>query len=168
MDKRSLDLKSILAFFIMMLGLGFSLGCGQNTSSQKLSLNDLGETDIQKILGPHSETPSALYKGKIALQEGVMAPPDAKLFVIVRQGSPKGPMIGGKLIDGPNFPLPFEIGTADMFAPLESLASDALFLAARLDQDGDPTTRQPGDLEAVSQEPIPMGQQDLELTLSAP
>jgi len=167
MDKRSLRLKSILAVFIM-LGLGFSLGCGQNTSPQKLSLKDLGETDIQKILGPHPDTSSSLYKGEIVLKEGVVAPPQGKLFVIVRQGSPKGSMIGGKLIEAPKFPLPFEIGPTDMFSPPGSLASETLFLAARLDQDGDPTTRQGGDLEAVSREPVSMGQKDIKLILSSP
>lgn len=165
MDRRSIGLKRMI---LVGLGFGLFLGCGQNTSPQKLSLEDLGETDIEKILGPHPETSSALYKGEVILEEGIKAPTQAKLFVIVRQGGPKGSMVGGKLIEKPSFPLPFEIGPDDMFAPPESLASNPLFLAARLDQDGDPTTRQQGDLEAVSQEPIPMGQQGLKLTLSAP
>lgn len=150
-----------------LAGLGLlGAGCGQNSTPEKLKLEDLGETDMQKILGPQTEKTEALYTGQVVLGPGVRPPQGAKLFLIVRLESQKGQMVGGKLIDAPSFPLPFELSVGDLFAPSDSLSSRPVFLAARMDQDGDPMTHQPGDLEAATQAPVTIGQKKIVLVLS--
>jgi hypothetical protein len=159
------SLKAAAIGALAILGL-LGAGCGQNSTPEKLGLEDLGETYIQKILGPQQEKTEALYAGQVVLGSGVRPPQGAKLFLIVRLESPKGQMVGGKLLDAPSFPLPFEVNGGDLFAPSDSLSSRPVFLAARMDQDGDPMTRQPGDLEAATQAPVTIGQKKIVLVLS--
>jgi hypothetical protein len=134
--------------------------------AREAEIGDLGETDIQKILGHQPEKTEALYTGQVVLGPGVRPPQGAKLFLIVRLESPKGQMVGGKVADAPSFPLPFEVRGGDLFAPSDSLSSRPVFLAARMDQDGDPMTHQPGDLEAATQAPVTIGQKKIVLVLS--
>ena len=165
MEGLRVSLKAAAIGALAVLGL-LGSGCGQNSTPKKLSLEDLGETDIQKILGPQPEKTEALYAGQVVLGPGVRPPQEAKLFLIVRLESPKGQMVGGKLLDAPSFPLPFEVSGGDLFAPSDSLSSRPVFLAARMDQDGDPMTQQPGDLEAATQAPVTIGQKKIVLVLS--
>ena len=165
MEGLRFSLKAAAIGALAVLGL-WGAGCDQNSTPKKLRLEDIGETDMQKILGPQPEKTEALYTGQVVLGPGVRPPQGAKLFLIVRLESQKGQMVGGKLIDAPSFPLPFELSVGDLFAPSDSLSSQPVFLAARMDQDGDPMTHQPGDLEAATQAPVTIGQKKIVLVLS--
>jgi cytochrome c-type biogenesis protein CcmH len=80
-----------------------------------------------------------------SLKGGV--PPGAVLFVFVREsGFGAGPPIAAKRFSPASFPLPFEIGEAD--AMTGQAFPDSLLVEARLDADGDPTTRPPTDPRA--------------------
>lgn len=165
MEVLRVSLKAAAIGALAVLGL-LGSGCGQNSTPKKLSLEDLGETDIQKILGPQPDKTETLYTGQVVLGPGVRPPQGARLFLIVRLESPKGQMVGGKVVDVPSFPLPFEVSGGDLFAPSDSLSSRPVFLEARMDQDGDPMTHQPGDLEAATQAPVTIGQKKIVLVLS--
>lgn len=165
MERMRVSLKTAVLGVAAVLGL-LGAGCGQNSTPKKVSLEDLGETDIQKILGPQPEKAAALFSGQVELGPGVRPLQGAKLFLIVRIGNPKGQMVGGKLLDAPSFPLPFEVSAGDVFAPSDNLSSRPIFLVARMDKDGDPMTHQPGDLEAATKAPVTIGQKKIVLVLS--
>jgi hypothetical protein len=81
-----------------------------------------------------------------ALRERVR--PGGVLFVIAR-GEGGGPPLAVKRIVDPGFPLEFEIGPADRMIEQMPFAGP-LRLSARLDADGNATTRNPGDLQGAA------------------
>ena len=88
-------------------------------------------------------------EGSVALAAGLEArvPPGATLFLIARHGD-SGPPLAVKRIAAPRFPLEFRLGSEDRM--LESLPFEGpLRLSARLDADGNATTRSPGDLQGA-------------------
>jgi hypothetical protein len=72
-------------------------------------------------------------------------PPGAVLFVIARPGA-AGPPLAVKRVPGPTFPLRFEIGPEDRMIQAMPFVGP-LQLTARLDLDGNATTRDPGGLQ---------------------
>jgi tetratricopeptide (TPR) repeat protein len=85
------------------------------------------------------------------------------LFVFVREsGFGAGPPIAVKRLPASSFPVAFEIGEAD--AMMDQAFPDALLVEARLDQDGDPTTRPPTDPKARVDD-VKTGTTDLKLVL---
>lgn len=74
-------------------------------------------------------------------------PADAVLFLIARRAG-SGPPLAVKRIPQPRFPLEFEIGPQDRM--IETLPFvGPLQLSARVDGDGNATTRNPGDLQGT-------------------
>ena len=71
-------------------------------------------------------------------------PSGAVLFLIARTAA-AGPPLAVKRIEAPRFPLDFEIGPADRMLATMPFAG-AIQLSARLDSDGNATSRTPGDL----------------------
>jgi cytochrome c-type biogenesis protein CcmH/NrfF/cytochrome c-type biogenesis protein CcmH/NrfG len=86
--------------------------------------------------------------GKITIDPKLKASPDnqAVLFIIARPaGAAKGPPLAVKKIDRPVFPLSYALGPENVMmqgAPF----TGSVTITVRLDKDGNPTTRQPGDL----------------------
>ena len=92
--------------------------------------------------------------------------PSAVLFVFVREsGFGAGPPIAAKRLPATAFPIAFEIGESD--AMMGQPFPDALLVEARLDADGDPTTRPPTDPKA-RQDDVKAGSTDLHLVLKRP
>ncbi len=90
-------------------------------------------------------------------------PAGAVLFLIARGDSP-GPPVAVKRIEAPTFPLAFEIGPDDRM--LKSMPFvGPLHLTARLDSDGNATSRTPGDLQGVAQSAVSPGASGVELVL---
>lgn len=88
----------------------------------------------------------APIRGTLLLADAVRArvPSGAVLFLIARRGE-SGPPLAVKRISGPSFPLEFEIGPGDRM--IKSMPFEGtLQLSARLDGDGNATSRTPGDL----------------------
>jgi cytochrome c-type biogenesis protein CcmH len=75
-------------------------------------------------------------------------PPGGVLFLIARSEG-GGPPLAVKRIVDPEFPFEFEIGPADRMMEQIPFAGP-LRLSARLDGDGNATTRSPGDLQGSS------------------
>jgi hypothetical protein len=91
------------------------------------------------------------------------APAGAVLFVIARSGA-AGPPLAVKRIPAPRFPLEFELGPDDRM--LESVPfAGAMWLYARLDADGNATSRTPGDLLGNLEQPVVPGTSGVEIVL---
>jgi hypothetical protein len=91
--------------------------------------------------------------------------PGAVVFVFVREaGFGAGPPIAAKRLPA-RFPLAFEIGESD--AMMGQPFPDALLVEARLDADGDPTTRPPSDPKARLDD-VKAGSTGIKLLLQRP
>ena len=90
-------------------------------------------------------------------------PPSGVLFLIVREAEvDSGPPLAVQRLVPQSFPLRFEIGEADSMTG-DSLP-DELQVEARLDSDGDPSTR-PATDPGAREDLVPLGSQDLQLVL---
>ena len=76
-------------------------------------------------------------------------PAGAVLFLIARSGA-SGPPLAVKRIASPRFPLDFTIGPDDRMIAAMPFAGP-LRLTARVDSDGNATTRSPGDLQGAAE-----------------
>ena len=74
------------------------------------------------------------------------------LFLIARTAA-AGPPLAVKRIEAPSFPLDFEIGPDDRMIQAMPFAG-SVQLTARLDSDGNATSRTPGDLQGVAGQPV--------------
>jgi len=100
---------------------------------------------------------------RLASDLGAPVPPGAVLFIVARSGA-GGPPAAVKRIGAPRFPLDFELGPDDRM--IQSMPFAGPFrLTARVDSDGDATTRTPGDLQGAVDRPISAGAVGIELVL---
>ncbi len=90
-------------------------------------------------------------------------PSGAVLFLIARTAQ-AGPPLAVKRIEAPRFPLEFEIGPADRMLASVPFAG-AVLLSARLDADGNATSRTPGDLLGAADEAVSPGATGVEIVL---
>jgi hypothetical protein len=107
----------------------------------------------------------APIRGTLRVAPGFEAavPAGAVLFLVARSGT-GGPPVAVKRIDAPRFPLDFELGPDDRM--LESVPfAGALWLSARLDGDGNATSRTPGDLQGTLAQPVVPGTSGVEILL---
>ena len=85
------------------------------------------------------------------------------LFVIAH--SPEGgPPLAVKRIQGPSFPLEFELGPGDRMVEARPFVGP-LLLTARLDADGNATSRHPGDRQGAAPGSVNPGDSGIELLL---
>jgi hypothetical protein len=90
-------------------------------------------------------------------------PSGGVLFLIARTATP-GPPLAVKRIEAPRFPLDFEIGPDDrMLASVPF--TGPLLLTARLDSDGNATSRTPGDLQGGAADAVSPGASGVEIVL---
>ena len=98
---------------------------------------------------PAAATGEAI-RGTIALAPDLedRVPAGAVLFLIARRGE-GGPPLAVQRVVEPRFPLEFSIGPEDRMIEQMPFAGP-LLLTARIDADGNATTRQPGDLQGTA------------------
>ena len=86
-------------------------------------------------------------RGVVRIDEGLAdsVPRDAVLFLIARAG-PAGPPLAVRRFRAPSFPLEFDLGPEHRMIKTVPFAGE-LRLTARLDRDGDASSRTPGDLQ---------------------
>jgi len=108
----------------------------------------------------------APISGRVLAGAGVAEGGEGVLFVIARSGGAGPPLAVRRLPIGP-FPLAFEIGPADVMIAGRPFRGP-ITLSARVDRDGNPMTRDPGDALAVLAAPVEPGAHDVELTLQTP
>ncbi|HEY7461470.1 MAG TPA: hypothetical protein VIC59_06315 [Gemmatimonadota bacterium] len=87
----------------------------------------------------------------------------AVLFVIAREPGKAGPPVAVARLVGNRFPMAFRLDDSNLM--LRESWPAALELEARLDADGDPLTRDAGDLTGRLAAPIPPGQTDVRIQL---
>lgn len=96
---------------------------------------------------------AAPIEGTIELAEDVAnaVPEGAVLFLIARGPNP-GPPLAVKRIADPRFPFRFSIGPDDRMIKAMPFVGP-MQITARIDRDGNATTRDPGDLAGASESP---------------
>jgi cytochrome c-type biogenesis protein CcmH len=89
----------------------------------------------------------------------------ATLFIIARPaGSGGGPPLAVKKIDQPVFPLSYVIGAENVMMQGTPFTGK-INLTVRLDNDGNPTTRTPGDLMGNYQGPVDVGAKNIDIVM---
>ncbi len=97
---------------------------------------------------PVPVTGAAELSGEVRLAAGTTAP-SGTLFVYVRpEGQDKGPPARVKRL-GAAFPAAFSIAASD--SPMGGTLSGRVWVSAKLDQDGNPSTTEPGNLAGRSE-----------------
>jgi cytochrome c-type biogenesis protein CcmH len=99
----------------------------------------------------------------VAEQLAGRVPPDASLFVFARSAE-GGPPVAARRIEAPRFPLAFELGPQDRMGPARPFVGP-FQLSARLDADGNATTRSAGDLQGDASGPVRAGDVGVEIVL---
>jgi hypothetical protein len=101
--------------------------------------------------------------GTVRLAAGAEVPPGASLFVIARAGQ-AGPPTAVLRLPAPRFPFEFQLGPENRM--IAALPWEGPFiLSARIDLDGNATTRDVGGLEGRASAPAAPGDRDVEITL---
>lgn len=122
---------------------------------------------------PGADKPAASGPGGSITGQIVLAPslakkkPSGTLFLVARRPSDnpsaRGTLIAVKKLPATTFPIPFTLSAADM--PFQQGALEGeLVLTARIDQDGDPLSRQKGDVFG-SLPKVQVGAKDVKLSL---
>lgn len=117
--------------------------------------------------GPPAQTAAPAIRGTISVKNepGLKMSPSAVLFVIARSADSPGPPIAVKKIERPTFPFQYSLGPADSMIPGRPVQGK-LFVSARLDQDGNPTTRGAGDWHGeYGKNPVEMGAAGVDITI---
>lgn len=108
----------------------------------------------------------ATLNGIVSLADGVIAPPGAVLFFVVRAaGVTTGPPLATRKIVAPTFPRAFTIGPEDVMLQGMQLTGDVT-VEARLDVDGDARSKSPDDLRAALPGPVAVGTRGIALVLA--
>jgi len=121
------------------------------------------QAQTSKTSAPAGRRVAGIIELEPALQKG--AAPGGILFVYARSArATGGPPIAVKRLPAV-FPAAFELGEADSM--MGQPFPDRLLIEARLDADGDPTTRDPSDPKARADD-VKAGRTDLHLVLKRP
>ncbi|HWO42981.1 MAG TPA: cytochrome c-type biogenesis protein CcmH [Candidatus Eisenbacteria bacterium] len=105
--------------------------------------------------------------GRVTLASKVQAPAGARtaLFIIARSAAGHGPPVAVKKIDRPTFPIVYSLGPEHVMIRGRSF-SGKLNISARLDRDGDPMTRETGDLVGeYRNNPVEAGSKEVDIVL---
>lgn len=88
------------------------------------------------------------------------------LFIIARTGGgPAGPPLAVKKIDRPAFPVSYSLGPEDIMMAGTAFAGE-VHISARLDKDGNPITREAGNLAGeFRNNPVTVGSQKVDIVL---
>lgn len=111
--------------------------------------------------GPRIEGTVRLNPGRTTADGG-----RSTLYIVARAaGAGGGPPLVVKRIVGPTFPVSFSLGSGDVMMPGMAFEGP-LDLSARLDRDGDPLTREPGEPAGAHEgNPVKPGARNVTITL---
>jgi hypothetical protein len=112
-------------------------------------------------------TSTARISGVVSIDSKLRAKLDGHiLFVIARsQDSPTGPPLAVKRFDRPVFPLRYSLGPEDVMRPGVPFTGKVV-VSARLDRDGDPTTREAADLAGeYRKNPVEVGSEKVDIMI---
>jgi hypothetical protein len=115
-----------------------------------------------------SSASAGAISGRITIDPKLKAAidPQAALFVMARPaGGGGGPPLAVKKIDRPSFPLSYSLGAENMMMQGTPFTGK-MNIAVRLDQDGNPGTRGPGDLTGdYKKNPVEVGSKNVDIVL---
>jgi cytochrome c-type biogenesis protein CcmH len=115
-----------------------------------------------------ASSPSAQISGKITIDAKVKAnlDPNAALFIIARPaGGAAGPPLAVKKIDRPTFPLDYTLGQENVMMQGTPFTGK-INITVRLDKDGNPATRGPGDLTGeYKKNPVEVGTKNVDVVI---
>jgi len=115
-----------------------------------------------------SSSSAGQITGRITIDPKIKAAidPQATLFIIARPaGGGGGPPLAVKKIDRPAFPLSYSLGAENMMTQGMPFTGK-LTITVRLDQDGNPGTRGPGDLDGdYKKNPVDVGSKNVDIVL---
>ena len=110
--------------------------------------------------------PNARVVGRLTVAPSVKAEvkPGDVIFLVARadDGPARGQIVGVKRLVAGSFPMAFEMDGRDAMIPGMRLAGKVV-LTARVDKDGDATTKNPGDVVGAAKAEVPA--KDVELVL---
>jgi len=125
-----------------------------------------GQTEGSKIA--KTETSQGQIRGTIFLDPNLRAKLDnnAILFVVARSAdSPAGPPLAVKRIQRPVFPVSYALRQENVMIAAATLGGK-VNVSARLDRDGNPATREPGDLAGqYEKNPIEVGSKGVDIII---
>jgi cytochrome c-type biogenesis protein CcmH len=126
----------------------------------------LPNSNAGQVSAPTSPASRQAVSGKITLDPKVkLTNSKATLFIIARPaGTGGGPPLAVKKIDQPVFPLSYVIGAENVMIQGTAFTGK-INLSVRLDTDGNPTTRTPGDLIGNYQKPIDVGAKNVDIVI---
>jgi cytochrome c-type biogenesis protein CcmH len=116
-----------------------------------------------------AKSTSQQITGKISVDPKLTGNIDrqAALFIIARpSGTSKGPPLAVKKIDHPVFPLSYSLGPENVM--MQGIPfTGSVTITVRLDKDGNPTTRQQGDLagDYKKGDPVAVGSKNIDIVL---
>jgi hypothetical protein len=172
-------------FALLLVGVVASLACDRNVEpfdpNETVEQPDLSRIfpegaersgDADTLRGAvAAEAPPAApgggppLRGTIRISDELAArvPGQAVLFLIARTGA-AGPPTAVRRVATPRFPLEFTLGPDDRM--IATMPFEGPFqLSARVDVDGDATTRNPGDLQGEAQGAFAPGDSDIEIVI---
>ena len=127
----------------------------------------VGQKPRQQTAGPAISTNQQIT-GKISIDPKLKANVDgqATLFIIARPSeAAKGPPLAVNKIDRPVFPLSYSLGPENVMMQGVPFTG-TITITARLDKDGNPATRQPGDLTGdYKGNPAAVGSKNIDIVL---
>jgi len=102
---------------------------------------------------------------RVAPELEASLPAQGMLFVVARPfGVNAGPPMAVLRIPSPHFPVSFEIGPEQVMIPSMRFEGN-IGISARLDGDGNAMTRQPGDVQGATSEPLQPGASGVTIVL---
>ncbi len=88
------------------------------------------------------------------------------VYIIARRAEGPPMPLAAKRIDHASFPLSYTLSSADVMmqgAPFQGLVN----IVVRVDQDGDASSRQPGDMEGTyPKNPVPVGSRGVDIVIN--
>jgi len=137
----------------------------QKTVTELARLGGEGKKVLKKA---QAETGASSIRGVVSIDPKLKAQVNSQsvLFIIARSASSSGgPPLAVKKIDHPTFPVSYSLGPDNVMIPGTTL-SGKISVSARLDKDGDPTTREPGNLSGeYKKNPVEVGEQKIDIVL---
>jgi len=119
---------------------------------------DRTEAPPSRAAPPAAAAAGAPIRGTLELAAGLegSVPRGGVLFLVARRPGGGGPPVAVKRVPSPSFPMDFELGPDDRMIQAIPFAGP-LLLSARVDGDGNATSREPGDLSGTAVAPVDPG-----------
>jgi cytochrome c-type biogenesis protein CcmH len=147
------------------------LGQGENPKKTAASAPNQSAPTIAKKAEPATtQTAGAEIQGVIDIDAKLKGNVDsAGVLFIIAKSTPgaAGPPLAVKRISNPKFPLAYSVSAENVMMPGTPFTGK-LFLSARLDKDGNPATKEPGDLAGeYKKNPVEVGAKKIDIVLEA-